>query len=179
MTGAQLVDLKVLLVGDDPDRSQNFRLLLSSAGVPSMDTAHNDEEGLSKLAIQRYDMIFFDIDGDDAEMQSFVFAARRNPANLNPMVPIFALMREPIKKSVEFARDQGIYNILVWPISSATVATKLSRAITSPRPFIVGTTFFGPDRRNKLTPSPVKTERRKRNPRKVKIAVELGDASES
>ena len=47
--------------------------------------------------------------------------------------------------------------------------TKLQAATQSPRPFIVATEFFGPDRRAKARPAYFGTDRRKRVAKKAKV----------
>ena len=50
---------------------------------------------------------------------------------------------------VHMARDLGVTDVVTIPISPKTLVAKLQVATHSPRPFIVATEFFGPDRRAK------------------------------
>jgi hypothetical protein len=54
-------------------------------------------------------------------------------------------------------------------MSPRTLSTKLRAATQSPRPFIIASEFFGPDRRATLRPAYYGSERRKRAPKKTKF----------
>ena len=88
---------------------------------------------------------------------------------LNPMIPIFVLQERARRRDVEKARDTGVTDVLTIPISPKTLVTKLQVATQSPRPFIVATEFFGPDRRAKSRPAFHGSERRKRVAKKTKV----------
>ena len=70
---------------------------------------------------------------------------------------------------MEVARDSGVTDVLTIPISPKTLVTKLQVATHSPRPFIVATEFFGPDRRGKARPAYNGSDRRKRIAKKAKM----------
>jgi DNA-binding response OmpR family regulator len=100
---------------------------------------------------------------------SFPVAARRSNGMLNPMIPIFALREGARRRDVEQARDVGVTDILTTPISPKTIMSKLQAALTAPRPFIVATEFFGPDRRAKARAPYYGADRRTRVAKKAKV----------
>ena len=104
--------------------------------------------------------------------------ARANAAALNPLIPLFELHERARRGDVERARDQGVTDILICPISPQTIITKLGAALERPRPFIAAPNFFGPDRRAKRTGFGG-TERRVRKPRKVAIRVEFSSSDKA
>ena len=70
---------------------------------------------------------------------------------------------------MEKARDAGVTDVLTTPISPKTIITKLKAAVLTPRPFIVASEFFGPDRRAKARSAYYGSDRRQRTPRKAKV----------
>jgi hypothetical protein len=85
------------------------------------------------------------------------------------MIPIFLLQSQMRHRHLEKARDSGATDLLTTPISPRTVAGKLRTATKTPRPFIVGQDFFGPDRRARVRPSYIGPDRRKMAPKKTRV----------
>ena len=115
-------------------------------------------------------MVFCDEHADHVNGLPFPMAARRAPGIRNPMLPIFLVFSSAIRPQIERARDDGITDVIVRPISAATIMRKLRAATLCPRPFIVAGNFFGPDRRGGDRSLFRGEERRQRQPKKIKIA---------
>ena len=95
--------------------------------------------------------------------------ARRREGVLNPMIPIFLLQSQVRHRHIEKARDSGATDLLTIPVSPRTVAAKLRTATKTPRPFIVGQDFFGPDRRARIRPGYIGPDRRTKSPKKTRV----------
>src|SRR5664279_266250 len=98
---------------------------------------------------------------------TFPVAARRAPGIINPMTPLFVIYTNARQRQVEQARDVGVTDVLTHPVSAATIARKLEKALKAPRSFIVAPTFFGPDRRVRRAAIWSGDERRKRIAKKT------------
>jgi len=85
---------------------------------------------------------------------------RQPDANTNPYVPIIMITGHTEKKRVLAARDAGITEILVKPISAKALYQRIVNVILNPRPFVRTKNYFGPDRRRSLNPNYVGGERR-------------------
>ena len=65
------------------------------------------------------------------------------------------------KARVVGARDAGVTEFLVKPISAKALYERIFNVIANPRPFIKTKTYFGPDRRRTVNQNYVGPERRK------------------
>ncbi len=159
---------RVLVLGSKTYGVMLLRSVLGIAGVGKVVHVEHSRRALELLGMEHFTAVFCDLAAERAG-QSFVAAARRNEAMLNPMIPIFVLRENARRRDVEQARDAGVTDVLTTPISPKTVITKLKTATQAPRPFIAGTEFFGPDRRARARPAYYGSDRRKRAPKKTKI----------
>jgi two-component system chemotaxis response regulator CheY len=65
------------------------------------------------------------------------------------------------KKRVMAARDAGITEIMVKPISAKALYQRILNVVANPRAFIRTKSYFGPDRRRSVSSNYVGPERRK------------------
>jgi two-component system, chemotaxis family, chemotaxis protein CheY len=86
---------------------------------------------------------------------------RQPGANPNPYVAIIMVTGHSEKERVALARDAGVTEFLVKPISASGLYRRIVNVVANPRPFIKTRTYFGPDRRRNVNPNYVGTERRR------------------
>jgi two-component system chemotaxis response regulator CheY len=165
-----LKSLQVLMVSARPHVAQVLRQVLTIAGVGDIALAADGRSAIAMLREKVFDAVFCDEASARDTGEDFGRAARRSDGLLDPMLPVFLVYGGPRRRDVEIARDQGYTDVLTRPISAATIMRKLRVAIARPRPFIVAPEFFGPDRRAEARGSFRGNERRKRQPRKMKVA---------
>ena len=169
MDRADFSQHRVLLVGPKTHALQLLRSVMAIAGVGKMVHVEEARRALELLGTEHFHAVFYsDKAASDGE-KPFVLAARRDEGMLNPMLPIFEFQERARRRDVEAARDSGVTDVLTMPISPKTLVTKLQVATHSPRPFIVATEFFGPDRRAKARPAFNGSDRRKRVVKKAKV----------
>jgi FixJ family two-component response regulator len=65
------------------------------------------------------------------------------------------------KKRVLAARDAGVSEFLVKPITAKALHSRVLSAVAKPRPFIRTAQYFGPDRRRHADKAHTGPERRK------------------
>ncbi|HEX4026937.1 MAG TPA: hypothetical protein VHX18_04900 [Rhizomicrobium sp.] len=157
---------RVLVLGAKTHGILLLRSVLNIIGVVKVVHVEHPRRALELLRIEHFNAVFCDLAVDGAGEPPFVVSARRDQSMLNPMIPIFLLQENPCRRDVEKARDVGATDVLTTPISPKTVITKLRK---SPRPFIAGNEFFGPDRRAGYRPAYHGSDRRTRAPRKAKV----------
>ena len=85
---------------------------------------------------------------------------RQPEANGNPYAPIIMLTGHSEKRRVTMARDAGVTEFLVKPISAKALYQRIMNVVANPRPFIKTKNYFGPDRRRNASNSHVGPERR-------------------
>jgi two-component system chemotaxis response regulator CheY len=160
---------RVLVVGAKTHAVQLLRSVLSIAGVGKITHVEDGRRALELLGMEHFSAVFCDHRLDQAGEKPFIMTARRGDALLNPMIPIFVLQERARRRDVEKARDTGATDVITTPMSPQTLLSKLYAATQEPRPFIVATEFFGPDRRAKARPTYFGRDRRTRVSKKARI----------
>ena len=162
---------RVLVLGGKTHTIGILRSILTNAGVSKIIHVEQSERAIDLLGMEHFSAVFCDQNAEHVDGMSFPVAARKSKGMLNPMLPIFALQERARRRDVEQARDIGITDVLTTPISPKTIMSKLHAAVTAPRPFIVATEFFGPDRRAKTRAPWHGADRRTRVAKKQKMDV--------
>jgi two-component system chemotaxis response regulator CheY len=170
-----LSDARILLLARKSSSTLILRTIFNIAGVKKVTIVDEPHLAIELLRHEHFTAVFME-GAHDFDGMPFALAARRLPALLNPMIPMFAVFPQARKRDVETARDLGVHDVICRPLSPKTVMSKLRAVLTEPRPFIAAPSFFGPDRRSKARadiPRPPGRERRSRIAKKTKIAVTL------
>lgn len=162
---------RILILGPASDRVTSLRHLLGTVAPGDVECLKTPDEALEKLFAASFDAVFLELETVGTELHRFLGRLRRDPHSLNHMVPVFAVLPSASVAKVRKVRELGVTDILIWPISMATLQKKLLAALSEPKPFVLGTTFMGPDRR---APGGQHSgeERRRRKARKVRMIVE-------
>ena len=164
-------ELQVLIVGGKPHAVATLRTVFGIVGLNRVIAVTGAARAIEVLRDQAMDAVFCDEHADTVDDVPFPLAARRAEGVLNPMLPIFLVCSSPLRRQVESARDDGITDVIVRPISAATVSRKLRGAMLAPRPFILASGFFGPDRRGGGRAPYGGRDRRSRTPKKLKVSL--------
>lgn len=158
---------RVLLLAAKTHNVLILRSVLAMVGVGKVVQTDDKASAIHMLCMEHFNAVFCEL---DAEAQlAFVRMARRREGVLNPMIPIFLLQSQMRHRHIEKARDSGATDLLTIPVSPRTVAGKLRTATKTPRAFIVGQDFFGPDRRARIRPGYIGLDRRKKSPKKTRV----------
>jgi DNA-binding response OmpR family regulator len=72
---------------------------------------------------------------------------RHNDVGKNPFVPVVVLSDEPPVDLVNGVVESGVDDLLIKPFTSVKFRTRLRNLIEKRRPFIVTSSYIGPDRR--------------------------------
>jgi two-component system, chemotaxis family, chemotaxis protein CheY len=153
--------LRFLVIDDNAHMRRILRTLLHGFGAREVYEAEDGATGLEAFTHYMPDIILTDwvmpiFDG--LELAQMI---RQPGANANPYVPIIMLTGHSDKSRVMSARDAGVTEFLVKPISAKALYERILNVIANPRPFIRTKTYFGPDRRRIANPNYVGPERRK------------------
>ena len=85
---------------------------------------------------------------------------RNEPDSPNRYLPVIMLTGHSEKERVEMARDHGVTEFLVKPVTPKDLLARVLAIIENPRPFVRSTDYFGPDRRRRESPDYDGPERR-------------------
>lgn len=150
----QLKQLRVLVVDDAPMMCDLMRHLLGAVGVEQVETARNGDEAFGLMATWRPDVAFVDWEMSPINGIDFVRAVRRSTRSPNPYLPIIMVSGHAEPERVVSARDAGVHEYLVKPITPYGVLMRLGEVINRPREFLRTETYFGPAPRRAITPAP-------------------------
>jgi two-component system, chemotaxis family, chemotaxis protein CheY len=152
--------LRFLVIEDNPHMRRILRALLQGFGSREVHEAADGMAGLEAFGKFTPDIVIMDwampmLDGLD-----FVRMIRQD-TNASPFTPIIMLTGHSERKRVTAARDAGVTEFMVKPISANGLYRRILSVVANPRRFIKTKTYFGPDRRRSNAPTYTGPERRK------------------
>jgi len=143
--------LKILLAEDTGAMRMLLVGMLRHAGFESVRTASSADLAFDALRRETPDILITDLLGleQGGDGLGLVRRVRRDPLSPNPMLPIILLTAKAQAPKVLAARDAGVDEILVKPVSVTAMQQRLYSLIFRPRSYVLNTDFVGPDRRRK------------------------------
>jgi two-component system chemotaxis response regulator CheY len=161
MVRINFTKLRFLIVDDNAHMRRILRTLLHSFGSRDVYEAEDGAAGLETFTHYLPDMVITDWAMPIFDGLELTQMIRQPGANANPFVPIIMLTGHSEKHRVVAARDAGVTEFLVKPISATALYERILNLIAHPRPFFKTKSYFGPDRRRNVNPHHVGPERRK------------------
>jgi CheY-like chemotaxis protein len=149
MSGSALEHLKVLIVEDNQHMRSLLRSLLNSVGIRDIAEANNGGTALTVLREKKCDMVLSDLAMKPMDGLAFSRAVRNAENSPNPFVPIIMITGHTEKHQVEAARDAGVTEFLVKPITAQSLFSRIAEIVERPRGFVRCENYFGPDRRRR------------------------------
>ena len=153
MSGAAFEHLKVLIVEDNQHMRSLLRSLLNSVGIREIVEANNGGSALNVLREKKCDLVLSDLAMKPMDGLEFSRTVRTGEHSPNPFVPIIMITGHTEKHRVEAARDAGVTEFLVKPITAQSLFSRLAEIVERPRAFVRTEAYFGPDRRRKTLDS--------------------------
>jgi len=148
-----------LVIDDNIHMRRILRTLLHGFGTREVHEAEDGAAGMEAFIKHTPDILITDWAMPIFGGLELTQTIRQPGANFNPYVPIIMLTGHSEKQRVVSARDAGVTEFLVKPISAKSLYDRI--VVVNPRPFIKTNPYFGPDRRRNVNPNYVGTERRK------------------
>ena len=139
---------------------RTVRTILNGLGVREVCEADDGASALESFTRYTPDIIIADWVMPMFSGIEMTRMIRQQSANANPYVPIIMLTAHSERSRVVEARDAGITEFLVKPISAKALYQRVFNVVMNPRPFIKTKTFFGPDRHRHVNPNYDGPERR-------------------
>jgi two-component system chemotaxis response regulator CheY len=160
--------LRFLVVDDNPHMRRILRTLLVGFGSREIREACDGATGLEAFIQFTPDIVIMDWAMPVLDGLAFARMIRQPDDNASPFTPIIMLTAHSERTRVTAARDVGVTEFMVKPVSAMGLHRRIVNIIANPRRFIRTKTYFGPDRRRNSAPSYVGPERRKR------VKIDLG-----
>lgn len=152
MADAYLTNVKFLIVEDNKFMQTVVRRVLSSLGAKDVHECIDGADALKVLNTFPADIVITDWAMDPLDGIELTRMIRTAADSSNPYVPIIMLSAYSEMVRIVEARDAGVNEFVVKPISVNTLFSRIQAVIERPRSFIRTGAFFGPDRRRKDMP---------------------------
>ncbi len=157
---SSLNSLQVLLVDDNQHMRTIASAILKAAGIRRILEVADGSSALISLRQHPVDIAIVDFNMAPMDGVEFTRLVRTSPDSPNPYLPIIMMTGHSEKNRVMEARDAGVTEFIVKPITAKAVFDRIQAVIVRPRPFIKSGNYFGPDRR-RSSPPPYTGEQRR------------------
>ena len=149
MTHAQIdfSKLKVLLLEDSKNMSTLIEAILQAYGCTNIVQVYSVSEALRALDGLTVDLAIVDWFMEPVQGIEFVRQIRAGTGRTSVYLPILMLTGHSEAHRVREARDAGVNDFIVKPVSGLTIYQRIGFLVDQTRPFIRTRAFFGPDRR--------------------------------
>lgn len=139
--------LRVLVVDDNVHMRRIIKTLLAGFGTRDIFEADEGGKGVELFTTHSPDIVITDWMMPGVDGVEFTRLLRQAPSSVNPYVPILMVTGYTERRTILNARDAGVTEILVKPLSAKALYQRILSIVISPRPFIRTRDYFGPDRR--------------------------------
>lgn len=144
---SSLQTLHVLLIDDNQHMRAITSAILQSAGIKKVREAADGASALEILRDHPVDLVIVDFNMFPLDGVEFTRLVRNSPDSANPYLPIIMMTGHSEKSRVTEARDAGVTEFVVKPITAKAILDRIQAVIFRPRPFVKTDGYFGPDRR--------------------------------
>ena len=154
---ADLERLSVLIVEDNGFIRDLLSDVMRSIGIGRIFTAEDGRDAIEllqtvatdplKAGISVIDIIVSDVFMPSLDGQMLLRWIRTSKKSPDRFVPTLMISGAADKDIVGSCRDLGASEFLAKPFSAQVVADKIMHTIMRPRKFVLGPTYFGPERR--------------------------------
>jgi two-component system, chemotaxis family, chemotaxis protein CheY len=141
--------LLILVVDDNPHMRAIVVAILRGIGVRTIREAADGATALEIVRDTPPDIIITDYSMQPLDGIAFTRMLRTAEDSSHPQVPIIMMTGYADRVTVAAARDAGINEILVKPVSAKSTLQRLIAVIDQPRSFVQSPRYTGPDRRRR------------------------------
>ena len=149
-----LKNIKILVVDDNPFMRTIVRRVLSQFNAKEVREAKDGVDAMDTLTLGDFkpDIIIVDwmmepLDG--LELTKWIRTGEDTP---DPFLPIIMMSAHSERGRVTEARDVGVNEFLVKPLSAKSIMRRIQTIIEHPRAYVRTDNYFGPDRRRNDKP---------------------------
>lgn len=142
-----LASLKVCIVDSDGDMRQMIRDALTGLRVTQIRECADSKMAQQLLSEFEPDLCLFDWSTGPVDAISFIKWIRANGEGRKSEMQLILMMERASTRNVIDARNAGVDEFLVKPISLRALHSRLLTILENPRVFVRSATYAGPDRR--------------------------------
>jgi two-component system, chemotaxis family, chemotaxis protein CheY len=171
MEHTYLQKVRILIVDDQSFNRRLLRGILGALGCRRVTEAKSVELAWSSLLLSAPDLVIVDWEMGDVDGLELVRRIRHEEDTPDRFMPIIMLTAHSEMPRIETARDAGVNEFIIKPLSAETLFKRLDAVIEHPRRFVRVNNYFGPDRR-RHTSSYSGKNRRKGKPEPAATVIE-------
>ena len=149
----QLSALKVLVADDNVHLRAIVVSILGGIGVSKIEERSDGGKAFDCLRDWIPDIAIVDFRMDPVDGVAFTQLVRNSPDSPCTDLPIIMLTGYADKTRVFEARDAGVTEFIVKPVTAQAVFDRINSVIFRPRPFVRSDSYFGPCRRRRQDPN--------------------------
>jgi len=152
--------LTALIVEDNDHMRILLRTMLKAFGIRNTHECKEGGDALKYLKHNKPDFVLCDLWMAPMDGLKFTRAVRELPDKMDCVLPIIMVTGYTERRRVESARDAGVTEILVKPVTPAALFQRIEEIVLRPRPFVKAPNYIGPCRRRRENPDYVGPWRR-------------------
>jgi len=141
--------LRVLVVDDNTHMRSIIGAILKGLGVREIREASDGTEALKILRDWPADLAIVDYRMEPMNGLEFTKYVRTHEMSPNIYLPLVMITGYSDLPRVIGAREAGVTELIVKPVTAEAVISRMDAVIFHPRPFAKTETYFGPSRRRK------------------------------
>ncbi len=147
--GADLSNLEILIVDDSYHMRRLLRTLLQVLNVRHVHEAENGAQALAILRSSPIDVVLADCQMQPVDGIQLAREIRRSDKLQNPAVPVIMVSGHSSPELILKARDVGVHEFLLKPVSITSLWERITGVLARPRPFVRAGSYVGPCRRRR------------------------------
>jgi len=165
-----------VLVADDQDFIRSLlRHILGVLGCTNITDAESGEKAWEIICGSPPDLLIVDWEMAPMGGLDLVRKIRFDPNSPDRFMPIIMITAHSERPRIIEARDAGVNEFVMKPVSAKTLFSRLNAVIEHPRRFIRTAEYFGPDRRRKR----VFVDQERRDTKKQEKVLNVADANKT
>ena len=144
--------LRVIVADDNAHMRAIISVMLNSFGIKTIKDARDGSDALEALRRWPADLAIVDFQMEPIDGVSFTRLVRTSPDSPNPYLPVIMLTGHSEMHRVKDARDAGVNEFIVKPLTAKALVDRINSVIFKQRSFVRTADYFGPDRRRRDDP---------------------------
>ena len=149
MWDSYLKDVRVLIVDDQEFIRSLVRQMLGVLGCSHITDVPDGRSAWEIIQDSAPDLLIVDWEMQPMDGIELVKKIRNDPHSPDRFMPIVMLTAHSERPRIIAARDSGVNEFVMKPVSAKTLFSRLNSLIEHPRRFVRTGDYFGPDRRRK------------------------------
>jgi two-component system chemotaxis response regulator CheY len=149
MSSSVFENLKVLIVDDNVHMRVLLRRLLGTLSIRDLHEATDGQAGMAMLRGSKFDLVLTDLEMSPMNGLEFTRELRNSADDSTALLPIIMVSGHTEIHKVQAARDAGVTEFIVKPITARSLFSRITEITERPRPFVRCAGYAGPDRRRR------------------------------